>query len=161
MGKKGDALRAAKAQRATYTFTAAQLEAHDKEVRMRTLERKKDELKAYAREVLDKDFEERQKLLTGDATDVTINVFSMTIKVFSMLISISCKVLVEHFGWKPIWKHSTSRNRLSRFVLAVQQETEALLNDELLDIRSYAKQAYDVTGVMFEAGEEEEDGETT
>ena len=154
MGKKGDALRAAKAQRATYTFTAAQLEAHDKEVRMRTLERKKDELRTYAREVLDKDFEERQKLLTGDATDVTIN-------VFSMLISISCKVLVEHFGWKPIWKHSTSRNRLSRFVLAVQQETEALLNDELLDIRSYAKQAYDVTGVMFEAGEEEEDGETT
>lgn len=153
MGKKGDALRAAKAQRATYTFTAAQLEAHDKEVRMRTLERKKDELKAYAREVLDKDFEERTKLLTGDATDVTLN-------VFSMLISISCKVLVEHFGWKPIWKHSTSRNRLSRFVLAVQQETEALLNDELLDIRKYAREAYDVTGVMFEADTEEEENET-
>ena len=153
MGKKGDALRAAKAQRATYTFTAAQLEAHDKEVRMRTLERKKDELKAYAREVLDRDFEERTKLLTGDATDVTLN-------VFSMLISISCKVLVEHFGWKPIWRHSTSRNRLSRFVLAVQQETEALLNDELLDIRKYAKEAYDITGVMLEVGEEEEDGET-
>ena len=50
---------------------------------------------------------------------------------------------------------------MSRFVLAVQQETEALLNDELLDIRSYAKKAYDITGVMFEAGEEEEDGETT
>ncbi len=153
MGKKGDALRAAKAQRATYTFTAAQLEAHDKEVRMRTLERKKDELEAYAREVLDRDFEERQKLLTGDATDVTLN-------VFSMLISISCKVLVEHFGWKPIWKHSTSRNRLSRFVLAVQQETEALLNDELLDIRKYAREAYDVTGVMFEADTEEEENET-
>lgn len=153
MGKKGDALRAAKAQRATYTFTAAQLEAHDKEVRMRTLERKKDELKAYAREVLDRDFEERTKLLTGDATDVTLN-------VFSMLISISCKVLVEHFGWKPIWRHSTSRNRLSRFVLAVQQETEALLNDELLDIRKYAREAYDVTGVMFEADTEEEENET-
>ena len=154
MGKKGDLLRATKKQRATYTFTAEQLEEHDRQVRMATLERKKDELRAYAREVLDKDFEERQKLLTGDATDVTIN-------VFSMLISISCKVLVEHFGWKPIWKHSTSRNRLSRFVLAVQQETEALLNDELLDIRKYAKEAYDITGVMFEAGEEEEDGETT
>ena len=97
MGKKGDALRAAKAQRATYTFTAAQLEEHDRQVRMRTLERKKDELRAYAREVLDRDFEERQKLLTGDTTTVTLN-------VFSMLISISCKVLVEHFGWKPIWK---------------------------------------------------------
>lgn len=154
MGKKGDLLRLQKAQTRTYTFTAAQLEEHDRQVRMRTLERKKDELRAYAREVLDKDFEERQKLLTGDATDVTLN-------VFSMLISISCKVLVEHFGWKPIWKHSTKRNRLSRFVYAVQQETEALLNDELLDIRSYAKKAYDITGVMFEAGEEDEDGETT
>ena len=153
MGKKGDLLRLQKAQTRTYTFTAAQLEEHDRQVRMRTLERKKDELRAYAREVLDKDFEERQKLLTGDATYVTLN-------VFSMLISISCKVLVEHFGWKPIWKHSTRRNRLSRFVYAVQQETEALLNDELLDIRSYAKKAYDITGVMFEAGEEDEDGET-
>lgn len=152
MGKKGDALRAARAQKATYTFTAAQLEAHDKEVRMRTLERKKDELKAYAREILEKDFDEREKLLIGDATDVTIN-------VFSMLISISCKVLVEHFGWKPIWKHSTSRNRLSRFVLAVQQETEELLNDEMLDIRKYAMDAYDITGVMFEADPEDEGGD--
>ena len=151
MGKKGDLLRLQKAQTRTYTFTAAQLEEHDRQVRMRALERKKDELRAYAREVLDKDFEERQKLLTGDVTDVTLN-------VFSMLISISCKVLVEHFGWKPIWKHSTRRNRLSHFVYAVQQETEALLNDELLDIRSYAKKAYDITGVMFEAGEEDEDG---
>ena len=148
MGKKGDLLRAQKAQTRTYTFTAAQLEEHDRQVRMMTLKRKQDELKAYARDVLDKDFEERQKLLTGDATDVTLN-------VFSMLISISCKVLVEQFGWKPIWKHSTMRNRLARFVVAVQQETEQLVNDELLDIRSYAKKAYDITGVAFEPGDDE------
>ena len=85
------------------------------------------------------------------------NVEDVTLNVFSMLISISCKVLVEHFGWKPIWKHSTRRNRLSRFVLAVQAETERLLNDELLDIRKYAAEAYEVTGVKFEAGEDEEE----
>ena len=150
MGKKGELLRQQKAQRATYTFTAAQLEEHDRQVRMATLDRKKQELKDYARGVLDQDFAERQRLLTGDAVDVTAT-------VFSMLISISCRVLVERFGWKPIWKHSTRRNRLSRFVTAVQEEAERLINDEMLDIRKYAAEAWDITGVRFEASDEEEE----
>ena len=149
MGKKGDLLRQQKAQRTTYTFTREQLEEHDRQVRMATIDRKRDELKSYARDVLDADFAERAKLLEGSATDVTVN-------VFSMLISISCRVLVEQFGWKPIWKHSTRRNRLARFVTAVQEETERLVNDELLDIRKYAAEAWDITGVRFEASEENE-----
>lgn len=148
MGKNGQLLRMQKAQRVTYTFTREQLEAHDRQVTMEAINRKKDELKNYARGVLDADFAERQKLLEGSATDVTVN-------VFSMLISISCVVLVQQFGWKPIWKHSTRRNRLARFVTAVQEETERLVNDELLDIRKYAAEAWDITGVRFEAGEEE------
>lgn len=152
MGKKGDLLRQQKAQRTTYTFTREQLEAHDRQIRMETINRKKDELKDYARGILDEDFAERQRLLEGSAEDVTIN-------VFSMLISISCVVLVRDFGWKPIWRHSTRRNRLARFVTAVQQETERLVNDELLDIRKYAAQAWDITGVRFEPGEEGEDAE--
>ncbi|MBR2532512.1 MAG: hypothetical protein IKE56_07610 [Lachnospiraceae bacterium] len=147
MGKKGDLLRAQKAQRTTYTFTAAQLEEHDRQVRAATLERKKEELRAYARGVLDQDFAERQKLLEGSATDVTAT-------VFSMLISISCRVLVERFNWTPIWKHTNGRNRLVRFVNAVQEEAERLINDELLDIRKYAAETYEITGVKFEAGEE-------
>ena len=150
MGKKGDLLRAKKAQTATYTFTAAQLAEHDRQVRMATLERKKQELKDYARGVLDEDFAERQKLLEGSAEDVTVT-------VFSMLISISCRVLVERFGWKPIWKHTTRRNRLSRFVYAVQEEAERLVNDELLDIRKYVDEAWEITGVRFEANEDEEE----
>lgn len=148
MGKKGDLLRLQKAQRATYTFTAAQLEEHDRQVRMAAIARKKEELKDYAWNVLEQDFTERQKLLEGSTEDVTLT-------VFSMLISISCKVLVERFGWKPIWKHSTSRNRLSRFVVAVQEEAERLVNDELLDIRKYAAEAWDITGVRLEKGEYE------
>ena len=149
MGKNGALLRQQKAQRVTYTFTKEQLEAHDRQVAMEAINRKKDELKDYARGILDKDFAERQKLLEGSATDVTFN-------VFSMLISISCVVLVRQFGWKPVWKHSTKRSKLIRFVMAVQQETERLVNDELLDIRKYAAEAWDITGVRFEPGEEDE-----
>ena len=149
MGKKGDLLRQQKAQRATYTFTREQLDEHDRQVRMAAIERKKTDLKQYARSVLDKDFAERQKLLEGSAADVTFN-------VFSMLISISCVVLVRDFGWKPIWKHTTSRNRLARFVIAVQGETERLVNDELLDIRKYAADAWEMTGVKLEAADDEE-----
>lgn len=148
MGKKGDLLRAQKAQRATYTFTAAQLEEHDRQVRAAAIKRKKLDLEEYAHKVIEKDFNERQKLLEGSTEDVTLN-------VFSMLISISCRVLVERFGWKPIWKHSTKRNRLARFVVAVQEEAERLVNDELLDIRKYTAEAWDITGVRLEATEEE------
>lgn len=148
MGKKGDLLRQQKAQRATYTFTAQQLEEHDRQIRMAAIQRKKEELKDYARGVLDADFAERQKLLEGSAEDVTLN-------VFSMLISISCVVLVRDFGWKPIWKHTTSRNRLARFVTAVQAEAERLVNDELLDIRKYVEWAWDLTGVRLEATQED------
>lgn len=148
MGKKGDLLRQQKAQRATYTFTAQQLEEHDRQIRMAAIQRKKEELKDYARGVLDADFAERQKLLEGSAEDVTLN-------VFSMLISISCVVLVRDFGWKPIWKHTTSRNRLARFVTAVQAEAERLVNDELLDIRKYVEWAWDLTGVRLEASQED------
>lgn len=149
MGKKGDLLRARKAQTATYTFTAAQLAEHDRQVRMATLERKKQELKDYAYNVLEQDFNERQKMLEGSTEDVTLT-------VFSMLISISCRVLVERFGWKPVWKHTTRRNRLVRFVDAVQEEAERLINDELLDIRKYVKETWEITGVRFEANEDEE-----
>ena len=148
MGKNGALLRQQKAQRATYTFTREQLEEHDRQVRLATINQKKEDLRNYARDVLDKDFAERAKLLEGSAEDVTFN-------VFSMLISISTVVLVRDFGWKPIWKHSTRRNRLSRFVTAITKEAEMIINDELLDIRKYAAEAWDITGVRFEAGEEE------
>ena len=150
MGKKGELLRAQKAQRVTYTFTAEQLKEHDRQVRMAAIERKREDLKAYAKDVLDRDFAERQKLLEGSAEDVTFT-------VFSMLISISTVVLVRDFGWKPIWKHTTRRNRLARFVTAVQEEAERLVNDELLDIRQYAAKAWEMTGVRLEATDEEEE----
>lgn len=153
MGKKGDLLRAMKKQRATYTFTAEQLEEHDRQVRMATLERKKDELKEYAHKVISEDFDEREKLLSGDAADVTMN-------LFSMLISISCRVLVEKFGWKPAPMRKDEnggdrRFKLTQFAYAVMDEVYKLTADEFLDIRKYAEEAYQITGVMFQTEDEE------
>lgn len=138
-------LRWMKEQKRTYTFTRAQLDEHDRQVRMDTLNRKKEEMRAYNREFLEKEFAERQKLLSGDSDE------EVTLNVFSLLISVSCVVLVKDFGWKPIWKHSTGRQKLARFVKGVQREVNAILNDEMIDLRQYAKDSYDVTGVMFTA----------
>lgn len=169
MGKKGDALRAQKAKSATYTFTAEQLEEHDKLVietfwkkKCGELNRKVDECnkaledrkKSYEEEVfayVKKDFEQREKMLTGKATDVTAN-------IFSMLISISVYVLVRDFGWKPIFNHTNRMNRLVRFVNAVNAEAEMLINDETQDIRRYAEMVYEYAGVKFVPEDGESDG---
>ncbi|HAC61286.1 MAG TPA: hypothetical protein DCF66_03855 [Lachnospiraceae bacterium] len=170
MGKKGDALRAAKAQKATYTFTAAQLEEHDRVVRRAAIDAKKDALKKYAieeaqkaylekQEGLIEDFKERQALLTGDTETITLN-------LFSLLIAIPCRVLVKDFGWKPAPMRKNeadggdTRYKLTKFAYAVNRETEELLNDETKDIRKYAQMVFEETGVMFQPdqGEEEENG---
>lgn len=146
MGKKGELLRMQKKQSVSYTFTAEQLEAHDAAVRKMALERRKQEMDEY----LEKEFTERNRILAGTAEDVTV-------ELFSLLISVPCRVLVERFGWPAIWKHSTGRNRLSRFASAVQEEVEKIINDERMDIRKYAEEAYEVTGVKFQADEQETD----
>lgn len=39
---------------------------------------------------------------------------------------------------------------------AVQEEAERLVNDELLDIRKYVAEAWEITGVRLEATDDEE-----
>ena len=146
MGKNGALMRAAKAQNTTYTFTRAQLEEHDRQVRQAAIERKMKDLKEYAHEVITNDFNEQRKLFDADAEEAKI-------VVFSMLVSISCRVLVERFGWEPADDDSTEENRLIQFALAVQEEAQGLLDDELLQIRKYAEEAWEITGVRLEVGE--------
>ena len=73
MGKKGDALRAAKVQSTTYTFTRAQLEEHDRKVLEAYKERVRDEcreqlkarLEEYRKEMdqhIDEEWKKRQAI---------------------------------------------------------------------------------------------------
>lgn len=144
MGKKGNLLRAQKAAVSTYTFTSEQLLAHDNQVRKEFLERKRSEWEAAIHDKITEDFNERQKLLEGSSADVTAN-------IFSMLVSVPCRVLVRDFGWTPIFGNGhAERTKLARFMIAVREEADRLLTDELLDIRDYAKTVYDETGIMME-----------
>jgi hypothetical protein len=150
MGRSGDLLRAQKAQRATYTFTAEQLREHDRQVAQDAVQRKRDDLIKGAHAFLTAEFEERQRLLSGTATDVTA-------RVFAMLISISCRVLVEHFKWSPVWGESR-HYRLARFVDYVKEEAERIVANEMADIRTYVAETYEITGVMLTVDEDKEEG---
>ena len=165
MGKSGEMLRWMKEQKKTYTFTRAQLEEHDRVVRMNAIQAKKDDLKKYAigeaekaylekQEDLIRDFKERQALLTGDTEQVTLN-------IFSLLVSVPCRVLVKDFGWKPALMRKDEdqggdrRYKLTQFAYCIQREIEDLLNEEKKDIRRYAEKVFEETGIMFNPEEDQ------
>lgn len=165
MGKSGEMLRWMKEQKKTYTFTRAQLEEHDRVVRMNAIQAKKDDLKKYTieeaqkaylekQEELIKDFKQRQELLTGDTETITLN-------IFSLLVSVPCRVLVKDFGWKPALMRKDEdqggdrRYKLTQFAYCIQREIEDLLNDEKKDIRRYAENVFEETGIMFNPEEDQ------
>lgn len=163
MGKKGDLLRAQKAERSTYTFTRVQLEEHDRMI----LDQKRDELKRkitadieakiadrerQCQELIVKEWQEREKFFKGDNWEDN---FFM---ILSMLLAVSSAVLVKKFHWKPIPKDSywDKRNRLARFGDAIVEEVNAICSDEMADIRRYCDEVYDLYGVKFLREEDEE-----
>ena len=155
MGKKGDLLRAQKAQRVTYTFTAEQLQEHDRQVRdaykkqadqhMRKLwdeydRKQREEFDAHIHEL----WNERMKEFNEGMPEDKITV------MLSYLLSISARVLIEQFGWTPVEGHRyTRRNRIVRFSNAVVDEIMKITANKMIGIQEYTAETYRLYGVRF------------
>lgn len=166
MGKKGDALRAAKRQQTMYHFTREQLAAHDQFVREEFRERctKDIEEKLYAKmepifeekkaelekAILD-DWDERKRLF---ASEVPENNF---LEFICCMMSVSIRVLIEKFHWKPVPKDGFYDRRLAivRFSDYVKAEIDMISADEMQDIRKYNEETFNLYGVKFAAEFEE------
>ena len=156
MGKKGAAMRAAKMQNTTYTFTAAQLEEHDKMILREFRQRVVDDVSKQADEI----FAEREKAAMQAAVEEwekREKAFSENhpndnaVSCVSLLMATTARVLVERFGWKPIPKDGNydRRNRLVQFCEAVTDEVYKITDPDNADILKYCDETYDLYGVRF------------
>ena len=150
MGKKGDLLRQQKKQKAVYTFTGEELAIHDKQVALaylqkcegiaRDMDRKREEeFRRKANEVWD----ERTRMFQGG--DETDNLMAY----LRCFFAISCRVLVEQFGWKVPRTRGRNTN-LMRFATGLAEEIDRITGDERYDIVKYAREVYDKYGVGFQ-----------
>lgn len=160
MGKKGDMLRAMKAQQKTYIFTHEQLQEHDRVVIRDALIKAEKELMKKAQAEYDAKNEELQKFI-ADEWETREKIFmenhpnENVISLMSLLLATSCRVLIERFHWKPIPKDGLydRRNRTMRFADYVVDELDKITQDENADIRKYCAETYDLYGVKFEVRE--------
>ena len=161
MGKNGLALRMAKQKNRTYTFTKEQLELHDEFVRKEYKDRVVNMAHQHAmeeiekhnievQELVQKEWDERKKeFYTDDAEDNFYN-------LLSYMLSVSVRVLVEKFGWKPLPENQSynKRNRLMRFADYLVDEIDKISSDETLDIRQYSEETYKLYRIKFNRGTE-------
>ena len=156
MGKKGDLLRQQKRDTRTYTFTAAQLSEHDQMI----IREKRDVLKRDLVEEMQQKYAEKQKEIDEHITEEwrkraeqfqSGNRNDDFLEYLSCLLSVSARVLVEKFRWKPIPKDGIydRRNHLMRFSDYVIDEISKISEDDALDIRKYNDETYDLYGVKF------------
>ena len=166
MGKKGEALRAAKRQQTMYHFTREQLAAHDQFVREEFRERCTkdveekvwqkmepifDEKKKELEKAILDDWDERKRLF---ASEVPENNF---LEFICCMMSVSIRVLIEKFHWKPVPKDGFYDRRLAivRFSDYVKAEIDMISADEMQDIRKYNEETFNLYGVKFAAEFEE------
>lgn len=152
MGRKGDALRAAKKQAARYSIggkivTNAELLQRDQAViaaYRKDLEARMDQTASqYVRNYFDKIGAE---FTTGNERD-DIDL------MLTYLLSVSVRVLIERFGWKPI-KYNCRPTRTECFINYVIDEVTAIREDDTKDIRDYAREVEQLYGVRVRMEEE-------
>lgn len=160
MGKKGKELREQRALNAKFTFTAAQLAERDQklleskrqeiietvrrkfEAEIEHQENELDKLAIKKRQELEEEWQRREELFK-DAGPIS--------ELMSLLLSVSSRVLVEQFKWKPIPKDGNydRRHKLVQFNDALVKELTAIGSDQTKDIRKYCDETYELYGVRF------------
>ncbi len=153
MGKKGDALRAAKAKTTVYSFTREQLDDRDRALLVTYRARVKKETDEYIAserrriwKMVEEDWDERTRILCEGEEDGTHGLFT----AISLLESVCARILVEHFGWAPVGgKRRSDRFRLNRFCNLLVDEINGIMSTETGDIRRYNEEVYELYGVKF------------
>lgn len=139
MGRKGDALRAAKKQAAVYHFTAAQLAEHDRQVGDMAVQRRKEQMDDAIR----REWEARaQEFASADMNENFMN-------AVAYMFAIPCRVLIEQFGWKPVRYANCPQTRTERLAVAMIEELNRITESEKKDIRTYARETFDKYGLKF------------
>lgn len=161
MGRTGALLRSGKKQSTRYTFTGEELEEHDRQVikawraNADALMRKhaqeaarqyEDEVTAEINKVWD---ERKRQFKSGGWEDTASTIISYT-------LALSCRVLIEQFGWKP--PNTRGRHtKIMHYADALTREIGAIGRDSEQDIVRYAEETKRLYDLSFEADDAEEE----
>lgn len=147
MGRKGDLLRAMKKQKAEYTFTGEQLEQHDRQVVQDYFKNAMPMVRKMADEEDAKRFDEMSRRIDNLWMDNSATLLSYA-------MALSCRVLIEHFGWKPI--RGNRRTKTTRYAEALVAEYDRVTAGKE-GMKQYAKETKKLYNLSFVAeGDEEE-----
>jgi hypothetical protein len=155
MGKSGDAIRAGKGQK-TYIMTHDQLVASNRAAveeykkqseRQREIETKKavdeyyaDKLAEFQRQTHDYYEQLQKEFFSGDFE----NDFMAYVQYF---FSICCRVMIEHFHWKPISKIRVTRTE--KLACLLQDEINSIVYNEDMNLQTYAEETEKLYGLRF------------
>ena len=118
----------------------------------RELEKQKEEYERVSNELIQEERDKRAKeFRTADRQHDFMY-------LLQFMLSVSCRILIEHFGWKPI-SEPFRWTKTAKFADLVATEISGICNDEFKDIRKYADDTYEKYGVRFDFTEEDEDDE--
>lgn len=149
MGRSGDLIRKNKAQNRSYTFTAAQLAMRDNALKEAVLTQRAKELEEEAKRQALKQVGD---LITGDSEEDFYN-------TLQFLFSVSVRVLIEQFGWRPVESGCKNgedhRYKVVKFAQALTDELNRLKGTG--DIKSYARETAEKYGVSFIAEDYEKE----
>ena len=148
MGRSGDLIRQTKGETRTITFTRAQLEEHDRQV----VEARFKAAKALAK----KEAAEYDKQREKDMKEHVDKVWEENAAtLLSYFLSVSCRVLVEHFGWKP--PGPRGRNvRVMRYGTELAKEVNRITRTSREALRLYAIETNRLYGIEFNAEEKDD-----